>query len=302
MIRFGLMTDIQYADRNTIGKREYRDSLADTLVACGVFRREKPEFVFHLGDLINDHWDCLTAVLEILRISELDMRHVIGNHEYIDVPDDKKKRIVELLGLPESGYYSFTSLDKESAKTWRFIVLNGSEISLYAADNDHARQEAQACRERYKLPNGQLSADWNGAVSQQQLLWLDEQLALAQSQNENVIILSHFPLFNQPAGATEKEHFDPNTTDGVYPYQLGDSCWNGHEILAIMDRYDCIRAYFAGHLHEGGFGIRKNVYHVTFEGIVEPGNAFSIVTLKEDDIDIKGFYRTKSRYLKKLTR
>lgn len=300
MIKFGVMTDIQYTDRDTIGSRYYRESLTDILIACGTFLQEQPEFVFHLGDLTNDRWNSLTAVLEILQVSKLPFRHVIGNHEFIEVPDEKKKEIMPLLGLPSCGYHSFVQTDDESGKTWRFIVLNGSEISVYCAASDAERKRAEEYRKRYKLPNGQLSADWNGAVSREQLQWLENELVTAEKQNENVLVLSHFPLFNQPAGTTEKEGFDTNTTEGEYPFLLGWSYWNGQEVLDVMDRHHCIKAYFSGHLHEGGFGIRKNVYHVTFEGIIEPGNAFAMVTLRDNHIEIQGYGRTKSRTLKPL--
>ena len=69
--------------------------------------------------------------------------------------------------------------------------------------------------------------------------------------------------------------------------QMGVSTWNGQEILDVLDKYDCVKAYFAGHLHEGSYGVRKNVMHVTFKGIVETSpNTYAFVKLSPNSIEV----------------
>ena len=50
-LRFGLMTDMHYADRERSGTRYYRDSMAKIEEAVEEFRRAKVDFLVELGDM-----------------------------------------------------------------------------------------------------------------------------------------------------------------------------------------------------------------------------------------------------------
>jgi alkaline phosphatase len=52
-LRFGLVTDLHYADKPPAGTRHYRETLAKLAEAAGQFKKGKPDFVVELGDLID---------------------------------------------------------------------------------------------------------------------------------------------------------------------------------------------------------------------------------------------------------
>lgn len=72
----------------------------------------------------------------------------------------------------------------------------------------------------------------------------------------------------------------------VYFGKLGFSLWNSDELLEVLDRYpNLIKGYWAGHLHEGSYGERAGVPHVTFRGIVESEpNAWAVMEIQGDGV------------------
>lgn len=292
MIRFAAIADIQYADQENASGRDYRASIAKFLEAAGVFAESNVPFVLQLGDAANGEMRNLLAMKELFDVAEKNgvaWRHAYGNHDFLTT-DAEKAAVYEMFGVPKPGYYDFSVVDSDdSANRWRFVVLNGNEISEYAAENDAERAAARAERERNRLANDELPAVWNGAVSKTQLDWLDSRLADAEKAGENALVCSHFPLFasskSLQTGGKLAKLFDV----GIYFSTLGVSTWNGAEILDVLDRHSCVRGYLAGHLHEGAFGIRKNAAHMTLRGVVEASpNAFSFVELRRDGISVDG--------------
>lgn len=300
MIKFGVFADLQYADQNKTEKRDYRASLEKFLKMAGFFSDEKLPLVLQLGDAMNGGFENLLKIEELFRASRLPIKSVLGNHDF-QVERSKKKEVKKLLGIPPKGYYSFELRDPENANNrWRIVVLNGMEISTFAAENDEELRRARSVREKYRIggPKGKLPYDWNGALSQTQLQWLDSTLTKAESQKENVIVASHFPLYSsmQNIDKIPKIGFLKNL--GIYFFTLGVTTWNGQELLDLMDRHSCVKAYFAGHYHDGGFGTHKKIHHVTFRGLVETPCAHAVVTLEENLISIKGYGVEPDRTLK----
>ena len=286
MLRIGVITDIQYADADPIGKRNYRGGIAKFLEAVGALEEAGVDAIFNLGDALDHDWESLTAVSELFRSIRLPFYNVLGNHDYL-IPDEKKGEINRYLLIPnEEGYYSITMTDPENSSEWLFIFLNGNEISLYAARNDQERAAAQEVRERYPLEDGTFSHDWNGAMSPTQLEWLDAQLRDAESKNQRVIVCNHFPLFCQGGPYSVSDAVPLAKLLPVYFGKLGVSLWNADELLEVLDRYPKrIKGYWAGHLHEGSYGERDGVPHVTFRGIVETEpNAWTVMEIKDDEV------------------
>ena len=292
MIRFGAIADLQYADRDDAIGRSYRASIGKFLEAAGTFAAEKVPFVLQLGDATDGGLKNYLAVQELFDVSEKNgvvWRHVLGNHDW-GVPDERKKSVCADFNAGDNGYYDFTAVDpNDAANRWRFVVLNGNEISEYAASTDEERAEAKRRREAIRLPNGSSPASWNGAVADAQLGWLDERLADAEKNGEKAVVCSHFPLYAQTRSLKKRAAAAILPNLDLYFTSLGVSTWNGSAILDVLDRHSCVKAFFAGHLHEGGFGVRKNVAHVTFNGAVEaPRNAFAFVELHPDRIVVEG--------------
>ena len=293
MIRFAVIADVQYGDLDDSIGRFYRASLSKYLLAAGEIAAEKVAFVLQLGDASQTAWANHAAVCELFKVGEeagITWRHVLGNHDFL-VPDEKKDQLYADFGLEKPGYYDFPVKDPDDPENaWRFIVLNGNEISEYAAQTDEERERAKEERKRRKLANGELPHNYNGSVSQRQLQWLDERLQSATQNKEKAIVCSHFPLFaNSKSLDSKRTRLASLVSMGIYYSQMGVSTWNGQEILDVLDKYDCVKAYFAGHLHEGSYGVRKNVMHVTFKGIVETSpNTYAFVKLSPNSIEVEG--------------
>ena len=283
MLRIGIITDIQYGDLDAVKNRDYRASAPKFLQAAGALEEAGVDAVFHLGDAFDRDWNNLTAVSELLRLIRKPFYNLLGNHDYL-VSDDKKLEIGKYLLIPDPrGYYSFTMTDSESGDVWRFLFLNGNEISLYAAKNDEERTFAEKVRETYKLTGGELPELWNGAMTDTQFEWIDAELADAGRKGESVIICSHFPLFSQGGSKSITSSIPLAKIFPVYYGKMGCSQWNADRLLEIMDSYpDLIKGYWAGHLHAGAYGVRNGVPHITFQGMVETNpNAWAVMELKD---------------------
>ncbi len=86
LLRFGLITDLHYADKETAGTRFYRDTLGKLEEASAEFTKDKIEFVVELGDLI-DAADSVQVELGYLKTINKtfaaickDRHYVLGNH------------------------------------------------------------------------------------------------------------------------------------------------------------------------------------------------------------------------------
>ena len=130
--------------------------------------------------------------------------------------------------------------------------------------------------ESYYQENKITSPKWNGAVSKSQLKWLEDQLQEATKKDQRVMIFCHFPVF------PENVH----------------NLWNAEEIVALIDQYKCVKAYFNGHNHDGNYANRQGVHYLTLRGMVDTEEtAYARVGLHEDRIEVLGFGREKSRTL-----
>jgi len=85
-VRFGLITDLHYADKPPTGTRHYRETPAKLAEAAGRFLGDEPDFLVELGDLI-DAADSVEVELGYLDRIDRDLsavserRHyVLGNH------------------------------------------------------------------------------------------------------------------------------------------------------------------------------------------------------------------------------
>lgn len=299
MIKFGVLADVQYANQEPHDTRRSRDSIYKFLKAAGTFAERKLPFVVQLGDSIDRVWENHTAVAELFKVSGLTFRNVLGNHDLI-VDREHREKVFEILNIPKSGYYSFTVSDPDQDDLrWRFVILNGMEYSFLTADGKEETQKIKDLQKKYALADGSLPKPWNGVVSQKQLDWLDQELQEADDRKEYALVLSHFPLFAEGNSIEKMASIPFLKSMGIYFDKMGVSTWNGQDVLDVLDKHPSVKAYLAGHLHEGAFGTRKNVHHITFKGMVQtPDGPYSIATLERDFIRIEGFGKEPTRFLK----
>lgn len=140
-VRFGVMTDLHYAEKDPVAGRVYRDSLMKTAEAVEFFRQTGIAFVVELGDFI-DAADTVEAELRYLEAIQRefaaytgDRHYVLGNH---CVATLSKPAFLETVGTAEK-YYSFDQ------GPFHFVVLDAcfrEDGVEYDAGNFHWQDTA----------------------------------------------------------------------------------------------------------------------------------------------------------------
>jgi manganese-dependent ADP-ribose/CDP-alcohol diphosphatase len=268
-VRVGILTDCQYCNCPSIGKRNYRLSLLKLDSCIAVLNPLSLDAIFHLGDMIDHDYSSFDSVLPRFGQFRPPLHLVLGNHDYM-IKKKFKHGLPERIGMKEDHY----TVDLDS---WRFIVLNGDDLS-YVAPQDKKQKE-----ERNDIVNDQYSQvhlnglPWNGGIGRDQMNWLKERLDESQQSHLKVIVVCHFPLF------TKDNH----------------NLFNNKELFNLISRYACVKAYFNGHYHSGSYKVRDGIHLVNFMGMVDTQmNSFAVVTLTSDSILIKGYGREPDRNLK----
>ncbi len=261
VVSFAVLSDVQYADRDAAGKRTYRESLAKLEAAVRQLEAHKPAFVIHLGDLVDGGAENAARILPVFRRLPRPQYHVLGNHDFFA----SRAAVMRSFGM-KLPYYVFR------AGGWRFVVLDGMQLSVKGGWPDGTRQFADGAKmlaflKERGAPNAQ---DWNGAVGAQQRAWLRRTLEQARGRGERTVVFCHFPVLE---AATTAAHL----------------LWDHDEVLAILDREPTVAAYVCGHDHRGGYAERNGVHHITMRGVVENDLAecLRMVELRPDSIQLR---------------
>ncbi len=271
VVKFGLISDIQYCNCETRGSRFYRNSLAKLDSAVTGLNNEQVQFTINLGDVTDRNAaDNLDTVLNILKKLNNHVYNVSGNHDYSGVKDNDW--LYGKLNMP-GPYYSFRK------NSWRFILLNTNDVASYANVTGTSKEpELADMMEDIKKTQRKNGADYNGGVGKDQLNWLEKQLIDAKANNDNVVIFSHHPF-----GCEE-----------------GLTALNDREVAALVAQYACVKAFIAGHHHAGAFCYVHKIPCIVTEGMVETAssNAWGIVEIYEDRIILTGRGRTQSHEIR----
>jgi hypothetical protein len=269
LFSFGIITDVQYCDCEPEGTRFYRNSPAKLRIAVNSLYKDSADFLVDMGDLINNGFNSFKTVLDIIDSSGLKTFHCTGNHDY-SVENRFNKRLPVPMPSKE-GYYSFVH------KGFRFIFLNGNELSIYASANKSAIRKAQDYIAALKNEGSINSIDWNGGMSPAQLSWLDSQLNEATLKNEKTFIMCHSPVY-------------PENVHNLLNYK---------EVNAILGKYHNVIAWFSGHNHAGNYGNFNMIHFVTLKGMVETESisSFALVEVWYNKIWIKGSGRERGQIL-----
>ncbi|MCW1915036.1 metallophosphoesterase [Luteolibacter sp. GHJ8] len=271
LLRFGLITDAQYADAEAKGERHYRSTPEKLKRAVEELHGKDLAFTLHLGDFIDRDFKSFDVMLPLMKGLGHPVYHLLGNHDY-DVADGEKGRVVSTLEMPHD-YYSFRS------RGIRFIMTDTNEVSVYrnaAASVETAR--AKEILAGLEAAGAAGAKPWNGGFSATQMAWLERELAAADAAKERVIVCGHHPL--APADM----------------HQM----WNHVEVMALLEKHPCVMAWFNGHNHAGDFAEKNGIPYVTFRSMLHhPENtAYSIVEVHADRVKIEGFGREVSRELR----
>ncbi len=153
-LRFGLVTDMHFADKPPAGTRHYRESLSKLAAAAEYFSEQNIDFLVELGDFI-DAADSVEVEMAYLRTINqqfakiCDERHyVLGNH---CVDTLKKQEFLDGVAQQKS-FYSF------DRKGIHFVVLD-------------------ACFRSDGVPYERKNFEWTDAnISDDELEWLADDL------------------------------------------------------------------------------------------------------------------------------
>lgn len=276
LFSFGLITDCQYADipdSNEFSDRRFRLSLSKLKEAIEVFNQQDLTFVVHLGDLIDQDIESFDTVLPICRCSKADFWHVLGNHDFVGVGYSHNigaRPVLNKLNL-KSTYYSKT------ISNFRFIVLDTNEEGMIEAVEDSPEwKKGKSILEAYEK-EGRINAKrWNGRISEKQHAWMLSEIKDAESKGQSIVLFSHH---------------------GLYP-EHRENMLNDKEMLGELVQYKHVRAYINGHNHDGDYGQFGHLHCLTVHGMLDTDeNAYALVDVYSDRLEVKGFGREPSRVL-----
>ena len=262
---FGAIADCQYCAGPNRGSRHYASSAGKLKECVAELNKHDLEFVIHLGDFIDRDYSSFDKVLPIYQSLQMPAYHALGNHDF-EVADKWKSKVPERMGM-KSKYYDFSIDD------WRFIVLDGNDVSFHAYPKDsleYREAEVYYRENKISLPR------WNGAVGKKQVAWMRKILETAEAKGEKVILYCHFPVY--PA--------DPH------------NLWNAKELISILEKFSCVKAYINGHNHKGKYGQKNGIHYLTLKGMVETeSNAYSIIGVHQGKLKVTGYGREPERSL-----
>lgn len=261
-LRFGIVTDTHYADREVAGSRYYRQAKEKLKEFVSLMNEKKVDFVVHLGDFKDqDENPVEENTLQYLRELEAVFQgfdgptyHVLGNH---DMDSISKKQFLENVTntdiAKDLSYYSFDFKDHH------FIVLDAN----YRSD----MQSYEKGNFEWTDPN----------LPEEQLEWLREDL----KQNiRPTIVFIHQPL------------------DGDDHYFVK----NSPKIRTILEESGQVHAVLQGHMHQERHNHINGIHYCTFLAVVdgdgEENNCYSVAEVQEDGILLTGYRRANSGKLR----
>ncbi|MBI5095022.1 MAG: metallophosphoesterase [Candidatus Hydrogenedentes bacterium] len=258
-LRFGIVTDCHYADREAKGSRCYRESLPKLCECVDLMNQQRVEFLIELGDFKDqDDPPAVERTLAYLRRVETEFRrfrgrryHVLGNHDMDSLSKAQFLAEIKNTRIPANrSHYSF------NAQGLRGIVLDAN----YSGDgSDYDRGKF----------------DWTDAnVPSAQLAWLAKELDAAPSP---VVVFVHQRL------------------DGVGDVFVK----NAAEVRAVLERSGKVQAVFHGHHHDGAYSKINEIHYYTLKAVVvgsgAESNSYAVVEITPAGaMTITGFRRAVS--------
>ena len=250
-LRFGILTDSHYSDRDKGGTRYYRDSEAKMREAIDEFNRSDLDFIIELGDMKDMPKSAdpkqtlrdLDHIESIFREFDGATYHVLGNHDMDCISKEEFLAHTTNTGRARGqAYYSFV------ARGVRCIVLDAN----YNLDGTHY------CRGNF---------DWRRAmIPAAELEWLESELS-AHSKQPTLIFVHQ--LLDSYSGITKDVFVS-----------------NADQVRAIIERHPQVRAVFQGHHHAGHHSRHAQIDYLTLKGMIEQPapahNSYAIVELHPD--------------------
>ena len=270
LLSAGVFTDCQYADAGTPAgsKRFYRESPKKLAAAIEHFNAMGDlDFLMHLGDAVDRDEKSYGVVMPIFAQARVPLYHVAGNHDY-SISGVLKPKVPEMLGM-QAPYYSV------ERSGWRFIMLDGNHLSLFANTEGTAEWAAAS---RWMKESKRKLTDYSGGLGAGQIAWLEDQLHQAGAAGQRVVLVCHYPLL---------------------PLD-GHSLWDAEEVLAVLQKHrSIIAAWWNGHNHDGNYCARHGIHFLNFRGMVDTlQNSYARVDIFADRMEVTGYGREPRRVLR----
>jgi len=261
-VRFGILTDSHFADRDHLGSRYYRDSLKKLSECVDLMNEQKVDFLIELGDF-KDQGNPPDGA-ETLRFLDLIEKefslfrgrrfHVLGNHDHDSISKGEfLERITNTGFTKAAAYYSF------NVNSVHFIVLDAN----YSTGG---------------IPYNRGKFDWTDAyVPERQLSWLRKDLIM---NNLPTVVFLHHRL-------------DASGENSIY------GPGNAAEIRKILEDSGKVIIVFQGHEHEGALSRINKITYYTLKGMVEgsgpENNSYALAEIGRDlSVTIKGYRNAAS--------
>jgi DNA repair exonuclease SbcCD nuclease subunit len=259
-IRFGLVTDPHYADREPNGSRQYRESIAKLTECVELMNDKKVAFLVETGDFKDQDTPpkeertlaYLKKIEAVFQKFNGPTYHALGNHDLDSLSKVQFLANVENTGIAKDrSYYSFD-------QGWLHVVVLDPNFNPDESAYDHGNY------------------DWTDAnIPPKELAWLEKDLA---STSKPVIAFTHQLL------------------DGVgNPYVT-----NAEAVRKVLEKSGNVLAVFQGHHHDGSHkeiaGIHYYTLKAMIEGSGEENSAYATVDVKKSgDIIVTGYRRAVGR-------
>lgn len=259
--RFGIVTDVHYAERIDDGERTYQESPVKLQECVDTMNHYNVDFLVELGDFKDMAYPVSEerTLIFLYRIEKVfsefrgSRYHVLGNHDEDCISKSQFNEIAHNTGIPaEKTYYSFEQ------KGVHFVVLD--------ANYDSTGRDFEKGNFEWGDPN----------IPAKELKWLKKDLRKAKG---TVVVFCHQLL------------------DEAGPYAVN----NAEEVRKIMERSGKVKAVFQGHYHEGKYRLVNGIHYYALKAVIEgsgaENNSYAIVEVRGESIEIKGFRKAQSMML-----
>ena len=265
ILRFGMISDIHYADREPAGNRFYRQSLSKVKDAVDEMNRQKVDFMIELGDFKDQDavpneahtLKYLTDIESVFQKFNGPTYHVLGNHDTDGISKQQFLERVENTGIPNTeSYYSF------SRKGIHFVVLDG-DFTKEGKAYDHG------------------NFTWDDAsIPAEEMDWLKADL----KRNKLPVIVFIHQMLDESKDVKQ-------------------AVQNAVEVRQILEQAGNILCVIQGHVHEERYNLINGIPYYSVNAVVDgdgPENsAYMIVDIyKNGRLKIEGFLRATDREMK----
>ncbi|MEO5999754.1 MAG: metallophosphoesterase [Chitinophagaceae bacterium] len=267
-VRFGIVTDIHYAEREPQINRYYKEAIGKVRECIDLMNEQKVEFLMEIGDLKDEGSPpdeaqtlrFLDAIEKEFKRFKGPLYHVLGNHDHDSISKQQFLNGISNYGFKKAlNYYSFNK------GSFHFIVLDANYTAA-EKEYDHGNFDWKDCH----IPVAQLE-------------WLKNDL----SKNKKPTIVFVHQQIDSTAFEVSHRVYCPD---------------NSNEVRKIIEDAGNVGIVFQGHYHPGSLNKINNIHYYTLKSVIEgsgpENNNYAIVEIGKDLVTrVTGFRKTISQNL-----